>query len=107
MVLDVRVGDVLRMRRKHPCGSVDWDVVRVGADIGIVCRGCQRRVLMRRDVLRRRVRAFLERGAPVDPEVWRALEGDGPDTPRGAHDTEEVPDGDESMTDAPDALGER
>ncbi len=81
MVLDVRVGDVLRMRRKHPCGSVDWDVVRVGADIGIVCRGCQRRVLMRRDVLRRRVRAFLDRGAPVDPEVWRALEGDGPAIP--------------------------
>jgi hypothetical protein len=66
------------MRRKHPCGAFDWEVVRVGADIGMVCRGCGRRVLMRRDVLRRRVRAMLERGAPVDPEVWRALEGEGP-----------------------------
>ncbi len=78
MVLELRVGDVLRMRRKHPCGGFDWDVVRVGADIGIVCRGCKRRVLMRRDVVRRRVRAMLERGAPVDPEVWRALAGEGP-----------------------------
>lgn len=75
MVLDMRVGDVLRMRRKHPCGSLDWQVVRVGADIGMVCQGCGRRVLMRRDVLRRRVKAFLERGAEVDPAVWRALEG--------------------------------
>ncbi len=107
MVLDVRVGDVLRMRRKHPCGSVDWDVVRVGADIGIVCRGCQRRVLMRRDVLRRRVRAFLERGAPVDPEVWRALEGDGPDAPGGGRDPEAFLGSDESMTDAGAAAGER
>ena len=107
MVLDVRVGDVVRMRRKHPCGSVDWDVVRVGADIGIVCRGCQRRVLMRRDVLRRRVRAFLERGAPVDPEVWRALEADGPDTPRRAHDSDEAPGGDETMTDERTASSER
>lgn len=92
MVLDVRVGDVLRMRRKHPCGGVDWDVVRVGADIGIVCRGCGRRVLMRRDVLRRRVRAFLERGAPVDPEVWRVLEGDGPEALHGVGDAGPPPE---------------
>ena len=93
MVLDLRVGDVLRMRRKHPCGGFDWDVVRVGADIGIVCRGCGRRVLMRRDVVRRRVRALLERGAPVDPEVWRAIEGAGPGVPAdleaGADEAEE------------------
>ncbi len=78
MVLDLRVGDSLRLRRKHPCGSFDWDVVRVGADVGMVCRGCKRRVLIGRDVLRRRIRLVLDRGAEVDPAVWRALEGDGP-----------------------------
>lgn len=78
MVLDLRVGDVLRMRRKHPCGGFDWEVVRVGADIGMVCRQCGRRVLMTRDLVRRRARSVLERGAPVDPEIWRALEGEGP-----------------------------
>lgn len=75
MVLDLRVGDVLRMRRPHPCGGLDWEVVRVGADIGLVCTNCHRRVLMQRDVVRRRARALVERGAPVDPAVWRALEG--------------------------------
>lgn len=79
MVLDLRMGDVLRMRRKHPCGAFDWTVVRLGADIGLVCSGCGRRVLMSRDTVRRRARSVVERGAPVDPEVWRALEGtDGP-----------------------------
>lgn len=83
MVLDLRVGDVLRMRRPHPCGGLDWDVVRVGADIGLVCRACRRRVLMRRDVVRRRARALVERGAPVDPAVWRALEGGEPPSSAG------------------------
>ena len=90
MVLDLRVGDALRLRRKHPCGSFDWDVVRVGADIGMVCRGCKRRVLISRDILRRRIRLMLDRGAEVDPEVWRAIEGDGPAAP-GPPPGSEVP----------------
>ncbi len=46
MVLDLRMGDVLRMRRLHPCGSLEWEVVCVGADIGLRCCGCGRRALM-------------------------------------------------------------
>ncbi len=76
MVLDLRMGDVLRMRRKHPCGSLEWEVVRVGADIGLRCRGCGRRVLMDRPTLRRRAQGLVERGAPVDPAIERALFGD-------------------------------
>ncbi len=76
MVLDLRMGDVLRMRRPHPCGSLEWEVVRVGADIGLRCRGCGRRVLMDRPTLRRRAKALVERGAPVDPAIERALFGD-------------------------------
>jgi len=87
MVLDLRIGDVLRMRRKHPCGAEDWTVVRVGADIGLVCSGCSRRILMSRDTVRRRARAVVERGTEVDPAVWQALEesagGAVPRQPRG------------------------
>ncbi len=81
MVLDLRVGDVLRMRRKHPCGGFEWDVVRVGADIGMVCRTCGRRVLMDRPTVRRRARELVQRGDPVDPAVWRAIEGEGEQPP--------------------------
>ena len=76
MVLDLRMGDVLRMRRPHPCGSLEWEVVRVGADIGLRCHGCARRVLMDRPTLRRRAKALVERGAAVDPAIERALFGD-------------------------------
>ena len=77
MVLDLRVGDVLRLRRKHPCGGFDWDVVRTGADIGLRCQTCGRRVLLDRPTLRRRAKRLLERGPALDPEIERALEADG------------------------------
>ncbi len=59
MVMDIRLGDVLRLRKVHPCGSYDWEVVRVGADIRIKCTGCGRLVLMPRSKLERRVKAVL------------------------------------------------
>ena len=77
MVLDLRMGDVLRLRRKHPCGGFDWEVVRLGLDIGLRCRACGRRVLLDRATLRRRIGEVVERGEPVDPEIERALRGQG------------------------------
>ncbi len=48
MIPEVNVGEVYRMRRRHPCGGWEWRVFRTGADIGIACLGCQRRVLLDR-----------------------------------------------------------
>ncbi len=73
--MGLRMGDVVRLRKPHPCGATDWEVVRLGADIGLVCRGCGRRVILDRPTLRRRMKAFVSRGAPLDPEVERALYG--------------------------------
>ena len=72
----MRMGDVLRLRRKHPCGGFDWDVVRVGLDIGLRCRTCGRRVMLDRPTLRRRISEVVERGQPVDAEIERALRGE-------------------------------
>ncbi len=62
MVVDFRLGDLIRLRKPHPCGSSDWRVIRLGADIGLRCQGCQRRVLLDRVILEQRLRTFLERG---------------------------------------------
>lgn len=67
MVTEIRLGDVVRLKKKHPCGGNEWQVVRLGADIGIRCQGCQRRVLLPRSVLERRIRAFISRG-PADAD---------------------------------------
>ena len=55
-------GDVLRLRKPHPCGSFEWTVVRLGADIGLTCNRCGRRVLLPRREVQRRTRAFVARG---------------------------------------------
>jgi hypothetical protein len=62
MVMEIKLGDVVRLKKKHPCGSDQWRVVRLGADIGIKCLGCQRRVLLERAVFERRVKEFVSRG---------------------------------------------
>ena len=41
------IGDVIRLKKPHPCGGTDWTVVRLGADLGLKCIGCGRRVLFR------------------------------------------------------------
>jgi len=60
--MEVKLGDVVRLRKKHPCGSYEWQVVRLGADIGIKCRGCNRCVLLERRDFERRVKEFVLRG---------------------------------------------
>lgn len=60
--MEISLGDVVRLRKRHPCGSYEWQVVRLGADIGIRCRGCSRRVLLERRDFERMVREFISRG---------------------------------------------
>ncbi|MFQ6057659.1 MAG: DUF951 domain-containing protein [Anaerolineae bacterium] len=62
MVMEIRLGDVVRLRKKHPCGGYEWQVVRLGADIGIRCQTCGRRVLLPRPTFEKRVKTFISRG---------------------------------------------
>ncbi len=59
MAFDVRTGDMVRLRKAHPCGEFLWTVTRVGADIGLVCRKCGRYVMMPRSQLARRAREVI------------------------------------------------
>jgi hypothetical protein len=59
LVLEIKLGDVVRLKKKHPCGGDTWQVVRLGADIGIVCQTCQRHVLIPRVVFERRIKEFI------------------------------------------------
>ena len=62
MFTDVRPGDVYRLKKPHPCGSYEWRVDRIGADIGLVCLSCKRRVLLPRSVFERRATKLILRG---------------------------------------------
>lgn len=68
-VVPFALGDVIRLRKAHPCGGREWTVSRIGADIGLVCATCGHRILLERRVLERRTVAFVHRagsegGAP-------------------------------------------
>jgi hypothetical protein len=59
MLPELELNDQLRLRKPHPCGSYDWIVTRLGADIGLECMGCGRRVLLTRRELGRRLKTML------------------------------------------------
>lgn len=59
MLPDLQLKDLLRLRKPHPCGSYEWIVTRLGADIGLECKGCGRRVLLTRRELARRLKVML------------------------------------------------
>ena len=59
MSVEPVTGGVFRMRRKHPCGGWEWKVYRTGADIGIECLTCARRVMLERRVFESRVKALV------------------------------------------------
>lgn len=79
MPLDVALEDIVRLRKPHPCGSTDWKVVRLGADIGLVCLGCGHRILLPRSLLARRIKTFVRYGPRPTPEQRAYLQDAGAD----------------------------
>ncbi len=61
MAFELRIGDVVRMKKVHPCGNNLWQVTRLGADIGLTCQKCRRYVLLPRSYLARRLREVIPR----------------------------------------------
>jgi hypothetical protein len=59
MPLDIRVGDIVQMRKTHPCGSDRWRVYRVGADVGLRCLGCDHLVMLPRRKFERGVKRIV------------------------------------------------
>jgi hypothetical protein len=59
MLPDLQMDDKVRLRKPHPCGGYEWRIVRLGADIGLECLTCGRRVLLDRRTLARRIKTIL------------------------------------------------
>lgn len=67
MLPDLQLKDTVHMRKQHPCGSYDWIVTRLGADIGLECLGCGRRVMLTRRELARRAKTIRPANPPQGP----------------------------------------
>ena len=62
MLTDLQLNDLIVLKKQHPCGSVQWKVVRLGADIRLECCGCGRRVMLTRSELAKRMKKMPDRG---------------------------------------------
>ena len=67
------LGWIVRLRKQHPCGGTDWEVVRLGGDIGLKCLTCERRVLMPRSTLDKRLRSVVSSGSATRPVPRKPL----------------------------------
>ena len=54
--MQFEIGDIIKLKKKHPCGSFEWDVLRVGADFRLKCVGCGHQIMSPRSQVEKRIR---------------------------------------------------
>lgn len=59
--MDIHVGDILKLKKAHPCGSKEWEVLRIGADFRLKCLGCQHQIMIARRLLEKNVKEIQEK----------------------------------------------
>ena len=89
------VGDIVEMRKPHPCGGKVWEIVRVGADVGLTCKTCGRRVLLSRRDFARGVKRFVQRAGSAEGAEPGSFGGPG-SSPGGAPNSDGTPAGDDA-----------
>lgn len=60
MPIKLYIGDIVELRKKHPCGSKNWEIMRTGADIRIKCLGCQHQVMIPRVKLEKSIKRLIK-----------------------------------------------
>lgn len=60
-IAPIHLGDVVRLKKTHPCGTNEWEITKLGMDIGMTCVGCDRKVRLERAEFDRRFRGIIRR----------------------------------------------
>lgn len=56
--MDIQVGNIVKLKKQHPCGSHEWEVLRIGADFKLKCMGCGHMIMVARSMVEKNVRAI-------------------------------------------------
>lgn len=59
--MDIQVGDILQMKKNHPCGSFEWSVLRVGMDFKLRCLGCGREMMIPRSKAEKSIKKIIKK----------------------------------------------
>ncbi len=61
MTFEFEVGDVVSLKKRHPCGSSDWEILRVGADFRLKCMGCGHQIMVARKLVEKNARNLIKK----------------------------------------------
>ena len=59
--MDIQVGNILKLKKAHPCGSHEWEVLRIGADFRLKCCGCGHQIMLARPLVEKNVKEVKEK----------------------------------------------
>lgn len=59
--MDIQVGDILTLKKQHPCGSKKWEVLRIGADFRLKCQGCGHQIMIARKMVEKNVKEIEQK----------------------------------------------
>lgn len=59
--MDIQVGDIVTLKKEHPCGSKEWEVLRIGADFRLKCLGCGHQIMIARKLVEKKVREIKKK----------------------------------------------
>lgn len=57
--MEFQVGEVIKLKKQHPCGTNEWEIIRVGADFRLKCKGCNHQVMVPRKLVEKNFRGKL------------------------------------------------
>ena len=57
--MEYQVGEIVKLKKPHPCGSKEWEILRVGQDFRLKCRGCGHQIMISRPLLEKNVKEIL------------------------------------------------
>jgi len=59
--MDINIGDILKLKKQHPCGSSEWEVLRVGMDFRLKCSGCGHQIMIPRKLVEKNIRQITKK----------------------------------------------
>lgn len=66
--MDIQVGDILKLKKQHPCGSKEWEVLRIGADFRLKCMGCGHQIMIARRQVEKNIKGIVNQIKEVNYE---------------------------------------
>ena len=57
--MELNVGDIIKMKKKHPCGSNEWEILRIGADFRLKCMGCEHQLMLPRVKVEKNIKKYI------------------------------------------------